>query len=187
MSTSSSTPTLESLKFCRAAESDADRVAAFARAIFTATFSERNAPENMAHYLNEALTNEKVFKELSDPANTFVFVEHNKTIIAYYKLTMAFDPKEPSIPVRVSDKNSIMLERFYVDFAWHGTIVAKHMMQHCLELADSLGKDCIWLGVWENNFRAQKFYQKWDFEIVGSHPFVMGSETQTDYWMARSL
>jgi ribosomal protein S18 acetylase RimI-like enzyme len=187
MSTSSSPLTLETLQFRQATESDAEKVAAFARAVFIDTFSARNTPENMAHYLNAALTNEKILEEILDSENTFVFIEHNQVIIAYYKLTTGFDPADSSIPEQLSEKASIMLERFYVDFAWHGSIVAKQMMQHCLEFAESLNKDCIWLGVWENNFRAQKFYQKWDFDIVGSHPFVMGDETQTDYWMARPL
>jgi len=184
---SSSLSTLETLQFRRAAQSDAELLAAFARTVFIETFSARNTPENMTHYLNASLTNEKILEEILDPENTFVLVEHQQVIIAYYKLTVGFETIHPSIPALFLEKASIMLERFYVDFAWHGSIVAKQMMQHCLDLAASLQKDCIWLGVWENNFRAQKFYQKWNFEIVGSHPFVMGDETQTDYWMARSL
>ena len=88
---SSSLSTLETLQFRRAAQSDAELLAAFARTVFIETFSARNTPENMTHYLNASLTNEKILEEILDPENTFVLVEHQQVIIAYYKLTVGFE------------------------------------------------------------------------------------------------
>jgi hypothetical protein len=31
------------------------------------------------------------------------------------------------------------------------------------------------------------FYHKYGFEIVGSHAFKLGDETQNDFWMERTL
>jgi diamine N-acetyltransferase len=182
-----STPTLETLQFRQATESDIETLRVFARDVFVETFSSRNSAENMAQYLNEAFTLKKIREEVLDSSNVFVLAEYQQTVIAYYKITTAFDKADPSLPAELLEKPSILLERFYVDFAWHGTHVAKQMMQHCMDLVTSLNKEYIWLGVWEENIRAQKFYQKWNFEIVGSHPFLVGDEVQTDYWMGRSI
>ena len=45
----------------------------------------------------------------------------------------------------------------------------------------------IWLGVWEKNFRAQKFYAKYGFEKFGSHTFQMGDDPQVDWLLKKKL
>jgi ribosomal protein S18 acetylase RimI-like enzyme len=45
----------------------------------------------------------------------------------------------------------------------------------------------MWLGVWEYNPRAQRFYEKNGFRIVGSHVFLLGEDPQTDLLMQREL
>ena len=41
--------------------------------------------------------------------------------------------------------------------------------------------------VWERNHRAVAFYGKHGFSRVGEHPFVLGSDAQTDWLLARPL
>jgi ribosomal protein S18 acetylase RimI-like enzyme len=43
------------------------------------------------------------------------------------------------------------------------------------------------LGVWENNVRATKFYEKFGFERVGEHEFWLGNECQLDYIFGREV
>jgi ribosomal protein S18 acetylase RimI-like enzyme len=45
----------------------------------------------------------------------------------------------------------------------------------------------MWLGVGEDNQRAQRFYRKWGFQVVGEHIFQVGSDPQTDLIMERAL
>jgi diamine N-acetyltransferase len=60
-------------------------------------------------------------------------------------------------------------------------------MQACISEARQLGYQTLWLGVWENNPRAQEFYRKWNFQEVGKHVFQLGDDPQTDLLMQRSL
>jgi len=60
-------------------------------------------------------------------------------------------------------------------------------MEACVAHALSRGGQTLWLWVWEQNPRAIRFYEKCGFTDVGSHPFVMGSEVQTDRVMARGI
>ena len=43
----------------------------------------------------------------------------------------------------------------------------------------------VWLGVWEDNEKAQRFYRRWGFEILGAHDFITGETKQTDLIMVK--
>ena len=46
----------------------------------------------------------------------------------------------------------------------------------------------VWLGVWEENVKAQRFYGRWGFEEqLGTHDFVMGDTKQTDLLIVKWL
>ena len=45
----------------------------------------------------------------------------------------------------------------------------------------------LWLGVWEKNEKAIRFYEKNNFKIFSSHEFKMGDEIQTDFLMKLNL
>ncbi len=47
--------------------------------------------------------------------------------------------------------------------------------------------DYIWLGVWEKNTSAIRFYERKGFVKFGEHPFNMGDELQIDYLMKLTL
>jgi ribosomal protein S18 acetylase RimI-like enzyme len=79
------------------------------------------------------------------------------------------------------------LWRFYVDQVHHGRGVAQQLMAAVIDAARARGAGTLWLGVWEHNAKAQAFYRKFDFVVVGAHTFVLGSDVQTDRVMARSV
>jgi ribosomal protein S18 acetylase RimI-like enzyme len=60
-------------------------------------------------------------------------------------------------------------------------------MNQAIEIAKGRGKEYLWLGVWEHNERARRFYQKNGFYRIGEHTFVMGDDPQTDYLLRRNL
>ncbi|MHC4791202.1 MAG: GNAT family N-acetyltransferase [Planctomycetota bacterium] len=60
-------------------------------------------------------------------------------------------------------------------------------MKSCLEAARIDGHQTIWLGVWEKNAQAIRFYEKWDFKKVGTKEFILGSDRQIDDVMERPV
>jgi len=60
-------------------------------------------------------------------------------------------------------------------------------MEECLEAGRREGFATMWLGVWERNFRAQAFYRKYSFAVVGAHVFTLGTDEQTDLIMTRAI
>ena len=57
------------------------------------------------------------------------------------------------------------------------------MFEKSLEIAKEKSMNFIWLGVWEENHRAIKFYEKNGFKVFGKHKFVLGKDVQTDLLM----
>ncbi|KAG2386369.1 hypothetical protein C9374_002815 [Naegleria lovaniensis] len=124
-------------------------------------------------------------EEDMNSSNTQIQKKHTKKlVIAYCKLKYgAFEPC-----LKYQGNETIELCRCYVLKEFHGTCIAHRLMQECLRVAREVkfGMDhqttckSIWLGVWERNARAKKFYEKYKFEKVGEHVFVMGDDPQRD-------
>jgi ribosomal protein S18 acetylase RimI-like enzyme len=53
--------------------------------------------------------------------------------------------------------------------------------------AAASGAGSLFLGVWERNAKALRFYAAQGFEMVGSQVFMLGSDAQTDLVMRKRL
>jgi ribosomal protein S18 acetylase RimI-like enzyme len=164
-----------------ATENDARELLELSRQTFIDTFGPHNTPENMRLYVESTFTLDEIKKELKDANSTFILTQEGNQLIGYAKLR---DNKNPD---ELRGTHAIEIERIYSIQAYLGKNVGKALMQACLDLARSRGYSVIWLGVWEHNPRAIRFYEKYGFEKFSSHPFWLGNDLQTDLLMKRSL
>lgn len=148
---------------------------------FLETFAADNTIENMAAYLALAFNPAQQAAELADPRATFLVGEINKVAVGYAMV------RSGEVPQEVIGEKPIELVRLYVSQESLGSGVGAALMQACLDEAKAQGYKSVWLGVWENNFRAQAFYRKWNFYDVGTHVFQLGDDPQTDILMQRSI
>ncbi len=170
------------LTFRRATADDADALSTFARRMFDDVFGPDNDAADMASYMDVAFSPDVQRREITGASRAcWVGVDAHGTLGAY--LLMRTGKDEPC----VTGRNPVEIERFYVDFPWHGTGVAQTMMALAMDAARAMGGETLWLGVWERNPRAIKFYSKFGFTDVGEHEFVLGTDVQTDRIMARAL
>ncbi len=75
----------------------------------------------------------------------------------------------------------------YVLAAQHGAGVAGSLMNRAIECAADAGARCLWLGVNQENQRAQRFYGKHGFTVAGTKTFTLGTQTEHDFVMVRQL
>lgn len=172
------------LKIRRGTVGDGETLQLLAVKIFNDTFANNplNKPEDMRAYIAEAFSLEQTRRELSDAETVFYIAEVGAgEMIGYAKL------QEHSTEDCVADANPIELSRLYVRKDFHGRGIAEKLMNECFDYARRKNYRTMWLGVWEYNFRAQKFYEKLGFRKVGSHVFQLGSDAQTDWVMERTL
>jgi len=165
----------------RARGEDAGLLTELGARTFIETFAPDNTAEDMADYIAASFNLEQQEAELADPDSIFLIAEVERVAAGYAKL----HPGEPE--TGVSGAQPIELVRLYVSREWLGRGVGAALMRSCLEEAKQAGHRTIWLGVWERNGRAQAFYRKWDFRVVGEHVFQLGSDPQRDLLMERAI
>lgn len=141
----------------------------------------KNAPDDLAHYMRQAFSLEQITNELTDPKNVFLIAEIDGKPAGYAKVII--NNIEPGI----SAKRPVELSRLYSHQEYIGKGVGQDLMDACFDRAKSLGHDVMWLGVWEYNPRAQRFYEKNGFRVVGKHVFQLGADAQTDLLMQKEL
>lgn len=162
---------------------DAEILTEMARKSFYDTFHNhpKNAPEDLQTYMDEAFTVEAFKAELADKDSIWFVAVIENEIVGYAKL------KQNSREEEISGENPIELVRLYASQKFIGKGIGKELMLHCLEFAKENGHDVMWLGVWEYNYNAQKFYIKFGFEKCGEHIFQLGNDPQTDWLMERKV
>ena len=156
----------------RATPGDAAALAALARDTFVEAFGADNAAEDMAMYTAAEFGEAQQRREILDPNVVTLLVDD----VAYAQLRRT--------PGAVHGE--VELARFYVRRADHGRGVAQALMSAVLAEVRALGATSLWLGVWERNARAIRFYRKCGFERCGTQPFLLGRDLQTDWVMNRT-
>lgn len=149
---------------------------------FAETFHEDNAPENMENYLATAFHPDKLKAELLQKQSQFYFSYDQEELAGYLKVNLA-DIESSN----VSKGNHLEIERIYVLQPFQKAGHGKRLMEKAFEIAKLYGKDEIWLGVWEKNEQAIKFYERQGFVKTGEHYFQLGDEKQKDYIMTLFL
>lgn len=148
---------------------------------FKETFSEVNTEEDMQKYLDENLSIEKLKSELENPNSEFYLAENNDEILGYLKLNFKDAQTEKS------EENHFEIERIYVLKAFLGQKIGQILSDKAIEIGRKKNLEYVWLGVWEENHRAIRFYEKNGFEIFGKHDFVLGKDVQTDLLMKMKI
>jgi len=167
----------------RAIPEDAKLLTDLAYTTFWDAFSHhpKNAPDDLNHYMRQAFNQEQINAELSDANNIFLIAEIEGGAAGYSKIII--DNIEPGITA----ERPVELSRLYSHQKHLGHGVGQMLMDACFEHARIEDRDVMWLGVWEYNPRAQRFYEKNGFRAVGSHVFQLGKDAQTDLLMQREL
>lgn len=160
---------------------DAGALTALGRRTFIDTFAADNTPEDMAAFLDGAYAEAIQARELADPALTYFVAERDGQLVAFSLL------RTGNANRHVADPTAIEVQRFYVDAACHGTGLAHQLMDITVDEARRRGARSVWLGVFEKNVRAIRFYEKQGFRRVGTQVFTVGTDDQTDAVMQRTL
>jgi ribosomal protein S18 acetylase RimI-like enzyme len=154
---------------------------AFYRSAFAATYGPHHEAEEMQRHLASRFADDILREELESPERTLLLLESQGEVAGIALLRAgAGSLKTPA-------ERPVEVERFYVGTPWQGKGVAAPLMQAALAAARAAGHDVVWLGVWEQNPRAIRFYEKQGFEVVGTHFYVFDGKEEDDLLMAVRL
>lgn len=148
---------------------------------FYDTYVAYNTAEDMQAHLQENFSESATKTQFLDPNIQFLLIWDLEKVIGYVKLSRKIQLDE------LRHEQAVEIARFYIEKAYFGKGIAQNLMQACIEFAREQGYNTIWLGVWKQNPRAIRFYQKCGFEIFSEQIFYLGKDAQLDFLMKKSL
>ncbi|RTE82921.1 hypothetical protein BHE90_002539 [Fusarium euwallaceae] len=162
---------------------DAGRIAELGAHVFTMTFGHSVQPHELEAFLEESYTPSAITRDINDhDKDVIVATGANNDILGFAYLTRG--STEPCVQ---QVEKTVELQRIYVHPLAHGKGVGRVLERAIENMAREQGFKHIWLGVWEENLRAIKAYEKWGYTQVGDHDFVIGTVVQTDNIMLKAL
>ena len=162
--------------------SDAELIADLSRETFYNAFARYNTKANMDKFMNEVFTREKLIAEVGAPGNIFLLAYNNDEPAGYVRMRDKSIPEEP-----LGTDNVIEIVRIYTASSEIGKGIGSLLVKECVSIAKEMQRQYIWLGVWEKNDKAIRFYERHGFKTFGDHIFMLGDDVQTDLLMARDL
>ncbi|WP_444685787.1 N-acetyltransferase family protein [Alkalicoccus luteus] len=165
----------------KAGLNDAMLLAQLGADTFRETFAEGNQPEHLQQYIANAFHETKLRQELAHPESRFYILEADGSPAGYLKLNTG------SAQTEAGADTAMEVERIYVRSSWQQHGFGKALLLLAFDKAVSEGMQQIWLGVWEKNVRAVRFYERSGFRKTGAHAFYMGEDKQTDLIMTKFL
>jgi hypothetical protein len=168
---------MEKIKIRKISTKDIDQLTEISKQTFAETFTSHNSEENMSKYLAFEFANEKLLAELTNKNSEFFFAEIENKTIGYLKIN--YGP----VQTEIKDERAIEIERIYVLKEYHGKNIGPILFEKAFEIAKAKEVEYIWLGVWERNYRAIRFYEKNGFTAFDKHLFKLGNDVQTDLMM----
>lgn len=172
---------MENIKITKVNLNQIDQLQKIGRKTFEETFSEFNSEENMKNYLKEGFSIEKLTTELNEKNCEFYFASLSNEIIGYLKINFGDSQTE------LKDRKALEIERIYVSKEFHGKSVGQLLYDKAIEIAKQKDVEYVWLGVWEENPRAIRFYKKNGFVEFDKHNFKLGNDVQIDIMMKLKL
>jgi len=161
--------------------SDLDELHEIAINTFVTTMPADVKESDLIEYIQDRFSKKVLEAALSNPDSRFYIAQLNEKAIGYLKINFG------NAQTDVKDPKGMEIERIYILNEYFGKNVGKMLLDKALESARRKNLYFIWLGVWEKNPRAIRFYEKNGFVRFGSHSFKFGNDTHTDILMKLDL
>lgn len=163
----------------RAGPADAEVLSALGARTFTDTFGHLYPPEDLEAFLAEAYGLDRTRADLADPAKASWIVEADGQAIGY-ALAGPCDLPHDEVTPRCGE-----LKRLYFLRSWQGGGLGARLFAETLDWLQAEGPRDVWIGVWSENYGAQRFYARHGFENVGGYGFVVGQTVDSEFIFRR--
>ncbi|MGW4352838.1 GNAT family N-acetyltransferase [Nocardia sp. NPDC004582] len=161
---------------------DAEELAAVAAVTFPLACPPGSTPEDMAAFIADVLSADRFRDYLTDPRRRVLKAVLDGEIVGYALLN-TMPPADPDVAAVVTQRPVTEVSKMYVLPGQHGNGVSAALMRAALRAARTGGDHAVWLGVNQENVRAQRFYGKHGFTVAGTKTFTVGSQLHHDYVM----
>lgn len=143
-------------------------------------------PEAIAAFVADNLSESAFTAYLADPQRV-LFVSEADGVADGYTMVVFGDPKDADVAAAVTARPTAELSKVYVRASHHGGGIARQLVEVSVAAAADRGVASIWLGVNQENERANRFYEKCGFAKVGTKKFLVGDRYEDDFVRALEL
>lgn len=159
---------------------DAPVLAQLGAKTFYDTFRPYNTEEDMVAYITKTYNEETILQNLQREDIHYAIAYEDNNPVGYIKLL-----HKTHYAGLTGD--CIELEKIYVLQSALGTGAGNMLMAYAVMFSRQHQYDTLFLGVWEENKRAVRFYEKNGFTVFAHRAFTLGSKVCDDYMMKLDL
>ena len=165
-----------------AVAADVDELSGVAAQTFPLACPASVSAADVAAFIDENLSAHRFADYLADPDRLVLTARDDGRMVGYAMLIQGV-PDDDDVHRAVTPRPAIELSKMYVLPGSHGAGVSAALMSAVFSAARELRAHVVWLGVNQQNARAQRFYLKHGFTISGTKTFRLGEATENDYVM----
>jgi ribosomal protein S18 acetylase RimI-like enzyme len=159
---------------------DAAALAAVAAVTFPLACPPHTTQAAIADFIARHLSRTSFEGYLADPERFLAVAEIEGEPVGYTMVVFG-EPHDPDVAAAITVRPSAEVSKLYVLPAQHGAGAASALMAAAIEAARVRGAVGVWLGVNQENARANRFYEKSGFDLVGSKRFLVGERWEDDF------
>lgn len=165
-----------------ATQSDALALADLGRRSFISAFAHLYSADSLEAFLRETRSQETYRHFIDSDKHHLLLADASDNGIVGYSLCGPL-----GLPVLKPQKPAFELKRLYIDPNHQSSGIGQQLMEFALNTAVSERASAIYLGVYSENFGAQRFYERNGFAKIGSYDFKVGDHIDHEFIFERKL
>jgi GNAT superfamily N-acetyltransferase len=139
--------------------------------------------EAIERHVEMHLSEKRFADYLVDPRRELYLAED----FAGYTMLVYGEPTDPDVASALTTRPTVELSKCYTRADHHGAGTAQALIEASVDAARERGTAGMWLGVNIHNARANRFYERCGFVVVGHKSFLVADEPQEDFTRERVL
>jgi ribosomal protein S18 acetylase RimI-like enzyme len=167
------------LSFRRATLEDAAALSVLGAATFTETFGHLYPPEDLQTFLTESHSLAAWRRTLSDSERGISLAVLDDKPVGFIAVGAC------KLPIENREATAGEIQMLYVLATHHNLRLGSRLMDLGLEWLREKDKAPLYIGVWSENYGAQRFYGRYGFGQVGEYGFRVGSTVDREFILKR--
>lgn len=150
------------------------------KTVYIETYGKEGVTHEFANFMEQQFSAQKI-------ANTIASDNHY-ILVAYFKNNpVGIIQVEYNKPCPINNFIAPEINKLYVLRNFYGKGIGQNLMQTAERQIALKGYDKVWLWVLQSNIRANTFYQKQAYEMIGTADFQMEVNRYTNNVMMKNL
>ena len=167
----------------RATAEDAQLISDLSTITFIESYRGSCPDDDLMGFIDQCFNEKVITAELNDPEDFYYIAFVDGFPAGYMRLMEDYDGYPLAEKYR-----SLQLKRIYLLKQFHSQKIGSALISFALQLAADKHYEVMWLGVWEGNPNAKRFYERWGFtDINQPYHFFVGNTVHTDRWMTKHI